>query len=295
MKTSSTLQTSRLIPATPAFILRAFQDPERLARWWGPKGFRNTFHEFAFEPGGAWSYDMHGPDGTVYPNKSIFDAISAERIVIRHLEPMHQFLLSITLSPEGEGTRLTWTMVFDSVEECGKVRTFVPRCNEENLDRLESELARLTAGDRELVILRYVEAPPEKLYRAWTEPDLLKQWFAPLPYTTPVAELDVRPGGSSLIIMRGPDGTDLPNPGVYLEVVPNEKLVITDAYTKAWEPSSKPFLTIVLTFEDLGGRTRYTARALHWKGEDRETHEKMGFYPGWGQCADQLEALVARI
>ena len=84
-------------------------------------------------------------------------------------------------------------------------------------------------------------------------PELLKQWFAPLPYTTPHAELDVRPGGSSLIVMRGPDGNEFPNRGVYLEVVPNERLVFTDAFTKAWEPSEKPFMTVVLTFEDVGG------------------------------------------
>jgi uncharacterized protein YndB with AHSA1/START domain len=151
------------------------------------------------------------------------------------------------------------------------------------------------ASDRELVLSRLIDAPREKLYRAWTETELLKQWFAPLPWTTPSAELDVRPGGANLVVMRSPDGTDYPNPGVYLEVVKNEKLVITDAYVKAWEPAEKPFMTVILTFEDEGGKTRYTARALHWTVEDREAHEKMGFHEGWGQCADQLAALVARI
>jgi uncharacterized protein YndB with AHSA1/START domain len=69
----------------------------------------------------------------------------------------------------------------------------------------------------------------------------------------------------------------------------------TDAYTKAWEPSAKPFITVILTFEDEGGKTKYTARVLHWTAADRETHEKMGFYQGWGQCTDQLEALVAKL
>ena len=72
-----------------------------------------------------------------------------------------------------------------------------------------------------------------------------------LPYTTPVAELDVRPGGANLVVMRGPEGNDMPNRGVYLEVVENERLVFTDAYTKAWEPSQKPFMTVILTFEDM--------------------------------------------
>ena len=151
------------------------------------------------------------------------------------------------------------------------------------------------SADRELVLTRLIAAPREKVYRAWTEPELLKQWFAPKPYTTPMAELDVRPGGANLIVMRGPDGKDMPNRGTYLEVVPNQRLVFTDAFVTAWEPSAKPFMTVILTFEDEGGKTRYTARVRHWTVADREAHETMGFQQGWGICTDQLEALVAKI
>lgn len=150
-------------------------------------------------------------------------------------------------------------------------------------------------SDRDLVLTRIIDAPREKLFRAWTQPDLLRQWFTPLPYTTPHAELDVRPGGSNLVVMRSPDGQEMPNRGVYLEVVENERLVITDAYTEAWQPAPKPFMTLVLTFEDLGGKTRYTALVRHWSVEDCETHEKMGFHAGWGKATDQLAALVATI
>jgi uncharacterized protein YndB with AHSA1/START domain len=151
------------------------------------------------------------------------------------------------------------------------------------------------ANDRELVLTRLIDAPREKVFKAWTDAELLKQWFAPLPWTTPVVEVDVRPGGSSMFVMRDPDGNDYPNKGVYLEVVENEKLVFTDAFTEAWQPSEKPFFTGVLTFEDEGGKTRYTARARHWTKEDRDAHEKMGFHEGWGQCTDQLEALLKKI
>ena len=150
-------------------------------------------------------------------------------------------------------------------------------------------------AERELVLTRLIAAPRAKLYRAWTEPELLKQWFAPLPYTTPVAELDVRPGGSCLVVMRDPDGNDWPNPGVYLDVVENERLIFTDAYVRAWEPSNKPFMTAIVTFADEEGGTRYTARVLHWTVADREEHERMGFHQGWGQCADQLAALAAKL
>jgi uncharacterized protein YndB with AHSA1/START domain len=152
-----------------------------------------------------------------------------------------------------------------------------------------------STADRELVLTRIIDAPRAKVFRAWTDPELLKQWFAPLPYTTPVAELDVRPGGANFIVMRDPQGNDLPNRGVYLEVVPNERLVFTDAYTEAWQPSPKPFMTVILTFEDVSGKTRYTARVRHWTVADRETHEKMGFHKGWGLCTDQLAALVAKL
>src|SRR5215218_6067993 len=128
-------------------------------------------------------------------------------------------------------------------------------------------------SDRELVITRLINAPREIVYRAWTEPELMKQWFTPRPWTTTVIETDVRPGGSNYILMRGPNGDEFPNRGVYLEVVPNERLVFTDAYTKAWAPSEKPFMTVVLTFEDVGGKTRYTARAQHWTVADREARK----------------------
>jgi uncharacterized protein YndB with AHSA1/START domain len=151
------------------------------------------------------------------------------------------------------------------------------------------------SADRELVLSRLIDAPPHKVYRAWTVPELLKQWFAPKPFTTPVAELEVRPGGANFIVMRGPDGKDMPNRGVYLEIVPNERLVFTDAYVEAWEPSGKPFMTVILTFENEAGKTRYTARVRHWTAADRDAHEKMGFHQGWGLCTDQLAALVATL
>ncbi|HEY0122373.1 MAG TPA: SRPBCC family protein [Rhizobium sp.] len=148
----------------------------------------------------------------------------------------------------------------------------------------------------ELLLTRIIDAPRDKLYRCWTEAELLKQWFAPLPWTTSAAELDVRVGGTSFVTMRSPEGEDFPNVGVYLEVVPDERIVFTDAFTSAWVPSTKPFMVGSIQLDDLGGgKTRYTATVLHWTAEDREAHEKMGFHEGWGQCTDQLAALAARI
>ncbi|RWX78706.1 polyketide cyclase [Neorhizobium lilium] len=149
------------------------------------------------------------------------------------------------------------------------------------------------ATTHSLQIIRELEATADQLFKAWTTPERMGEWFCPKPWRVTEARLDVRPGGSSFILMEGPNGEKVPNRGVYLDVVPGRKLVFTDAYTSAWVPSEKPFMTGIIEFEDLGsGRTLYTATALHWSEEDRETHDKMGFEEGWGIVATQLEAVA---
>jgi len=148
-------------------------------------------------------------------------------------------------------------------------------------------------SERELVLTRTLKAPRHLLWRCWTEPQLLEKWFCPEPWRVTDVELDVRTGGSQSFVMRGPDGEVMPQRGVYLEVIEQEKLVTTDAYVRAWEPSEDPFMTAIVTFEDAGeGQTLYTARARHWSAEKKQQHEAMGFHEGWGICADQLEALA---
>jgi uncharacterized protein YndB with AHSA1/START domain len=146
-----------------------------------------------------------------------------------------------------------------------------------------------------LTLDRLIPLPRAKLYRCWSEPALLKQWFCPLPWTVSHAEMELRPGGSSLVVMRSPEGAEMPHRGVYLDVVPNARIVFTDAYTSAWVPSEKPFMTGIVTFADEAGGTRYIAHALHWNADDREAHEAMGFHEGWGKAADQLAALAATL
>ncbi|MEN9575283.1 MAG: hypothetical protein RL514_3138 [Verrucomicrobiota bacterium] len=101
------LTTTRWLPVPPELVFRAYREPELLARWWGPNGFRNEFHEFNFQPGGAWRFDMIGPDGTQFANRSVFDEVGAERIVLRHLDPVHEFTLTMSMAAEVGGTRLT--------------------------------------------------------------------------------------------------------------------------------------------------------------------------------------------
>ncbi len=149
-----------------------------------------------------------------------------------------------------------------------------------------------SARGRDLVLTRIINAPREQVFNAWTDPELLTRWFAPKPWTTPKVEMNARIGGAALFVMMSPERKEFLNRWVCLEAVKNERLVFTDAFSKAWEPSDKPFMTVDLTFEDQDGNTKYTAIVRHWTDGDREAHEKMGFHGGWAMCTEQLAALV---
>jgi len=158
---------------------------------------------------------------------------------------------------------------------------------------MKSETITPSAADLELVIAREISAPPERVYRTWTTQ--LTRWWGPHGMTTPFCEMELWPGGTFRTIMRAPDGTEYPTRGVFLEVVENERIVFTDAFRPGWEPSPDIFFTAITTFEARpGGKTQYTARALHWTAASRDRHEKMGFYQGWGESFDRLAALVAQ-
>jgi uncharacterized protein YndB with AHSA1/START domain len=152
------------------------------------------------------------------------------------------------------------------------------------------------AGRYELRFERLLDAPRANVWRCWTEPKLLEQWFAPQSWTTEVKAMELRPGGASHILMRGPDGKVSDGVGVFLEAVPEQRLVFTNAYTSGWIPATQPavvpFMTTIVEMADEGGKTRYVVRAVHWTEEARKRHEEMGFHEGWEQTSGQLEALA---
>lgn len=142
----------------------------------------------------------------------------------------------------------------------------------------------------DLVFERRVDLPPEKLWAGWTQPERLKQWFSPEPWKTVECEIDLKPGGLFRTVMRSPEGQEFENVGCYLEMVPNERLVWTDALLPGYRPSGKPFITAIISFEAEGKGTKYRARLLHEDEEGRQQHEEMGFQEGWGKAFDQLVA-----
>lgn len=143
----TTFRTSRDIEVTPDGVFAAFADPDRLARWWGPAGFTNTFNVCEFMAGGRWSYVMHGPEAGHYQNESVFEEIEpGERVVIRH-ESNPKYRLVITLTPTANGTRVLWEQTFDSEEIARRVEKVVVQANEQNLDRLTAEVQHKMHSD----------------------------------------------------------------------------------------------------------------------------------------------------
>lgn len=137
-------------------------------------------------------------------------------------------------------------------------------------------------GTNDLVLSRLVKAPRHLVWRTWTEPKLLVQWFCPRPWTTELRAFDLRP-----------DGGESDNPGCFLEVVEQERLVFTSQLGAGWRPQATWLpMTAEISLSDEGAHTRYTARVMHPDRATRDQHEKLGFYDGWNLCITQLEEVA---
>ncbi len=148
----------------------------------------------------------------------------------------------------------------------------------------------------ELSVTRFIDAPPQLVYRVWTE--RTAEWFVPKPWTAKVIAQELRPGGRSAIEMRGPDGSGHLEEGVFLEVAPNERIVSTNLFAAGWEPRTTKIsdcdfaMVAITTFEPEGSGTRYTAVARHFDAAAVRKHQEMGFEQGWAMVAQQLAELA---
>jgi uncharacterized protein YndB with AHSA1/START domain len=152
------------------------------------------------------------------------------------------------------------------------------------------------------VLERVVPVAPSKVWAAWTDPKHIVHWFTPSPWSTTKAEVDLRPGGRFFTVMRSPEGQEFPNEGCFLEVVPEKRLVWTNALLPGWRPAPLPkddhcghfHMTAAILLEPEGKGTRYTAHVLHQDEAGRKSHEEMGFRDGWGKALDQLVAHMSK-
>ncbi len=151
--------------------------------------------------------------------------------------------------------------------------------------------------DTELTIARFINAPPAIVWKAWSTPEHLAQWWIPAPIECKVVKLDMRPGGGFETLMREGDGAFQPHvEGCFLEIVPQARLIFTTVLSEGWKPI-EPWLalTAIITFAAEGQGTRYAARVLHKNAADSRKHDEMGFQDGWGTAINQLSTFIERL
>ncbi|MCE0499599.1 MAG: SRPBCC domain-containing protein [Methylacidiphilales bacterium] len=311
------ITSSRVFNAPRELVWRAMTDPQHVVHWWGPRGFTTTITEMDVRPGGVWKHVMHGPDGTDYPNQSVFqEVVAPERIVYTHGghrpgDPEVNFTSTwIFEALDAERTRVTVRMVFPTAAERDRVARDYGAVEglSQTLARLGERLATQEgAADGEYVISRVFNAPREMVFKAWTDSKQMAQWWGPRALTVPVCELDAKTGGAFRIVMRRPDGTDYPYKGVYREIVPNERIIFigdTSEHPAHWHelvqknlPGGKNrpigMLLNIVTFEEIEGKTRLTVRMRFDAAEMRDAFVKIGMNEGWSQSFDRLGELLA--
>ena len=243
---------------------------------------------------------MHGPDGVDYKNEIVYiEIVRPERLVYNHL-PGPQFETTVTFAAQGKQTKLTMRLLFNSVEERDRtVKTFhAIEGGNQTLDRLEERLRKIIAGEcaeksagREMVLTRLIGAPRDAVFAAWTDPELLKNWWGPKGFTNPVCEVDARPGGAIRVHMRAPDGRTYPMTGIFREIIPPERLVFRSA---ALDEKGNPIFEVLntVTFEERNGKTQLTVHAFVAIETADAAKFLAGMEQGWSQTLDRLAEAV---
>ncbi len=303
---------SRTFDAPRELMFRVWTDPEHMQRWWGPKGFKVIHSQMDLRPGGSYHYGMRSPDGHDMWGKFVFrEIVKPERLVFvnsfsdekgnvtRH--PMHlawplEMLSTITFTEQAGKTTVTvrWLPLNATAEER---KTFEDGFGSMQqgwggtFEQLGDYLAK--ALRREVVITRVLDAPRGLVWKAWTDPKHMAQWWGPNGFTNPVCEMDVRPGGAIRILMRAPDGVDYPMTGIFHEIKQPERLVFTAV---AVDEKGNHLLEsrTTVTFAEHGGKTKLTVQASAIGLAAVAVQMLEGMEEGWTQSLERLEALVAK-
>jgi uncharacterized protein YndB with AHSA1/START domain len=284
------LTVSRVIDAPRERVWRAFADPAEIVKWWGPDGFTNRTAERSFKSGGEWRHVMIGPDGTEYANLAHYEEVAApERIVFtngggKKGAPGLRMRTTITLKDLGDKTEVTIRHVFDT-RRMRDDAVNVYRAAEggrQTLARLAAQVE--TAPAFELNLERLIDATRERLWKAWTDPEQMKLWFAPRPLTLSVKTMDLRTGGAFDMTMHMPDGTKHAFSGRYAEVVALERI----AWAGEFPDGPREQLRTTVEFVAEGNKTRVKVRHIFTVLTPETAPRAQGAEQGWTMTLDQL-------
>jgi uncharacterized protein YndB with AHSA1/START domain len=299
---------TREFEAPRPLVFQAWTDPRQLAQWWGPHGFQNRC-EVDARPGGAYRIVMRSADGVEFPMTGVYrELIAPERIVYtsdlsehpvawhdlvnpkrdrKAPRPALESVTTVTFEEHAGKTRVTVRTRFESAEvRDALVKIGMTDGWSQSLERFAAVVGTGTA-DREIVATRVFEAPRELVWKAWTEPKHIAQWWGPNGFKNTISHMEVKPGGVWEFVMHGPDGVDYQNKIVYGEVVEPVRLT--------YDHVNDPFFHATVSFIELGGRTMLTVRMIFATAEEREKVAKFGAVEGLHQTLARLHELLPRL
>ncbi len=297
------IYATRLLDAPRELVWRAWTEPAHIARWWGPSGFTNTIHKMEVRPGGEWLFVMHGPDGTNYDNWIVFqEVIPPRRLVYQHGEKGRPdcFVATVTFTAQENQTRLDMQMLFETADgrDLAVEKYNAIEGQKQTLKRLEEYLVGMgkstgfqaLPGKQEILVTHVFDAPVERVFEAWVDPQLIPQWWGPAYLTTFVDRMETRTGGSWRIVQHDPKGNVHGFHGVYHSVETPNRIVETFEY----EGTPGHVVLDTVNFEAQGNQTRVTDLSVFQTVADRDAMVESGCEQGVIETMGRMDALLLR-
>ncbi len=309
---SNEIRITRLYDAPVSAVWDAWTDPAQVAQWWGPRGFTITTHSKDLRVGGTWVYTMHGPDGTDYPNRTVYhEVVPRARLVYDHGASDDRpalFRVTVEFTEEAGKTRMEMTMTLPTPQAAAETRVFIKKAGGNSTwDRLAEHLTHRATGEERFVINRSFDCPIERMYQMWTDPEHLARWIPPTGSTMKFLHADIRVGGTTHAFMSNRGSLEMWSRAEYLELTPPRRIVYTqqfvDEHCKVTRHPLAPtwpetMLTVVTLTEEGPDRTRVT---VTWAPYGRVTDEELaifikaraGMTMGWTGSFDKLDDQLA--
>ncbi len=301
------LYITRVYDAPVEVVWDAWIDPEQVGKWWGPRGFTLTTKSKDVRPGGSWVYTMHGPDGTDYPNHTVFHEVEKySRLVYDHggsADRPPMFRVTVDFTDLGGKTKMEMTMALPTPEAAVETKKFIKKAGgDATWDRLAEYLSEEAYKKDIFVVNRSFEAPLEFMFEMFTDPKHLSQWLAPTGFSMEYKHADIRPGATSFYWMSG-NGLKMYGKTKYLEIQKPNQIVYVQWFCDENEKTSRHPLaptwpeamkTTVTLWEEGPLSTRVS---IHWEifgeatAQERDTFKKgkPGMTVGWSGSFDKLE------
>ncbi|MAT14068.1 MAG: hypothetical protein CMJ46_02215 [Planctomyces sp.] len=305
------IHITRVYDAPVELVWEAWTDPEQVAKWWGPRGCTLTTHSKDLRPGGIWHYTMHGPDGTDYPNKTLYHEVEEKsKLVYDHggyddRPPL--FRVTVLFISEGDKTRMEMTMAFPTAEEAAASKKFIKEVGGNSTwDRLGEYLEKVSTGNEQFVINRSFEAPRELVFDLWINPEHVAKWLPPAGFEMEYLRADIKRGGTTFFKVTNNADVTLYARAEYLQIDRPDLIVYTQQFVDEHEqPGKHPHLdvwppTLLTTVQFAAERENETRVTVTWVPIGEYTPAELQAFVdlrssmamGWTGSFDKLEDLL---